>query len=42
MVIVEDFDMSRWSVVVVVVVVVVDDSVVSMDQYSLFDLVALA
>jgi len=41
MVIVEDFDMSRWSVVVVVVVVV-DDSVVSMDQYSLFDLVALA
>jgi hypothetical protein len=39
MVIVEDFDMSRWSVVVVVVV---DDSVVSMDQYSLFDLVALA
>ncbi len=41
MVVVEDFDMSRWSVVVVVVVVV-DDSVVSMDQYSLFDLVALA
>jgi hypothetical protein len=39
MVVVEDFDMSRWSVVAVVVV---DDSVVSMDQYSLFDLVALA